>query len=75
MSGNELRVTVMTARAHAHMHARGCRQTEGAPSDWVHSIMQMVHRRRGRASRRGERESDAVCSLPLSAQHVHVYRR
>lgn len=27
MSGNELRVTVMTARAHAHMHARTRVQT------------------------------------------------
>lgn len=77
MSGNELRVTVMSARAHAHMHAHGCRQTEGAPSDWVHSIMQMVHRRRGRASRRGERErrcvfSAALCSTRARLQKVIV---
>lgn len=60
MSGNELRVTVMARNPYTNMCAHTHRlppsqwRTESTPSDWIQSIMQMVHRRReGERKREG----------------------
>lgn len=66
MSGNELRVTVMARNTYTNMCAHTPRlppsqwRTESTPSDWIQSIMQMVHRRREgerkREGRNGKRQ-------------------